>query len=168
MAPDWKARLRFSNPPHFSRIRLAFMLPGIRRPVYFPAWSWLDQVENTRRLVIGLIVADKAQDQLRLSLAWRASPVGEKPWASTPEVWGLAWESGSADHFDVRLPKDSLTSVIEQLAEAAKTGPHLPLEALRRSGQCASCGFRAQCYTDSGEISPLALSPQSIAHSRNV
>ena len=53
----------------------------------------------------------------------------------------------------------------EQLAEAAKSGPHPPLEALRGSNQCASCGFRTQCYTDSGEISLLSLLPQAIAHS---
>ncbi len=28
VASDWEARLRFSEPPHFSQIRLALMLPG--------------------------------------------------------------------------------------------------------------------------------------------
>ncbi len=190
VVPDWEAQMRFSNPPQFSQVRLALMLPGIRRPAYFLAWSWIDQIKNTRRLVIGLIVAEETQDQLRLGLARRANPVGDKPWPSTPEVWALEGESGRADHFDERLPntqlgtkakasnattedgvggapQDILPQVVEQLARAAKTGPHPPLKALWGSGQCARCGFRAQCYTDTGEISLLALSPQVIAHSRN-
>ena len=162
---DWEARMRFPEPPHLSRIRLAFMLPGFRRPVYYPAWSWLDQAENTRRVVIGLIENEGAQNQLCLSLAWRANPVGEKPWPATPEVWALGRDRGNADHFDARLPKDSLPHVIEQLAGAARSGPYPPLAALRGWGQCASCGYRSQCYTDSGELSLLALSPHTIAHS---
>lgn len=160
VAPDWEARMRFSSPPHFCQIRLAFMLPGIRRPAYYPAWSWLDQVENARRVVIGLLVNESAQDQLRLGLVGRANPVGDKPWPATPEVWALERESGNADYFDARLPrtpfgaepkvqglpKDSFAYVIEHLAEAAKSGPHPPLEAIRGSNQCANCGFRAQCY----------------------
>jgi hypothetical protein len=165
IAPDWEARMRFSEPPHFSRIRMAFMLPGMRRPVYYPAWSWLDQVEHARRVVIGLIVTAKTQDQLRLGLAWQAHPVGDRPWPSTPEVWALEPESGRADHFDARLPEDHLPQVVEQLAQAARTGPHPPMEALRGSGQCIGCGFRSQCYADSGAISLLALSPQVVAYS---
>jgi len=167
VAPDWEALMRFSSPPHFSRIRLAFTLPGFRRPVYYPAWSWLDQVENTRRVVIGLLVAAKNQDQIRFGLAWRANPVGDKPWPSTPEVWALERGTGGADRFDERLPKDELSHVIEQLAEAAKSGPHPPTEALRGSERCTGCGFRTQCYTDSGEISLLAILPQAIAYSHN-
>jgi len=167
VAPDWEARMRFSSPPHFSRIRLAFMLPGIRRPAYYPAWSWRDQVENARRAVIGLPVTAKNQDQIRLGLAWRANLVGDRPWPATPEVWALERETGCADHFDERLPKDDLSHVVEQLAEAAKSGPHPPMEALRGSERCAGCGFRTQCYTDSGEISLLALIPQAIAYSHH-
>ena len=167
VAPDWEARMRFSRHPHFSQIRLAFMLPGIRRPAYYPAWSWLDQVENARRVVIGLLVNESAQDQLRLGLVWRANPVGDKPWPITPEVWALERESGNADYFDARLPKDNLTQGIEYLAEAAKSGPHPPLEAIRGSNQCAICGFHTQCYTDSGELSLFSLLPQAIAHSHN-
>jgi hypothetical protein len=165
VAPDWEALMRFSEPPHFSRIRLAFMLPGIRRPAYYPAWSWLDRDESPRRVVIGLLVNESAQDQLRLGLVWQANPAGEKPWPATPEVWALERESGSADHFDPRLPEDSLTHVVERLVEAARSGPHPPLEALRGSGRCARCGFQCQCFMDSGEIALLALSPQAIAHS---
>jgi hypothetical protein len=167
IAPDWETRMRFSRPPNFSRIRLACMLPGIRRPAYYPVWAWLDQVENAWRVVIGLIVNARAQDQLRLGLVWRAHPVGDQPWPATPEVWALARESGDAHHFDARLPKDDLAQGIEQLAEAAKSGPHPPLEALRGSKQCASCGFRAQCYTASGAVALRALLPQLIAHSHN-
>ena len=165
VASDWEARLRFSEPPHFSQIRLALMLPGLRRPVYYPAWSWRDRAESARRVVIGLIVSAKTQDQIRLGLAWRANPVGDKPWPAALEVWALEPESGRADHFDARLSKDALSQVVEQLVEAAQGGPHPPLAALRGSGQCVGCGFRSQCYADLGEISILALSPQAVAYS---
>jgi hypothetical protein len=167
VVPDWEAHMRFSSPPHFSRMRLAFTLPGFRRPVFYPVWAWLDQVENSGRVVIGLLVTANNQDQIRLGLAGRANLGGDKPWASTPEVWALERGMGRADHFDERLPQDDLPHVVEQLAKVAKSGLHPPTEALRGSEQCTGCGFRTQCYTDSGEISGLALSPQAIAYSIN-
>jgi len=167
IVPDWEGYMRFSSPPHFSRLRLAFTLSGFRRPVYYPAWSWLDQVENARRVVIGLLVTAKNQDQIRFGLAGRANLVGDKPWPATPEVWALERGTGRTDHFDERLPGDDLSPVVAQLAAAAKSGPHPPTAALWGSGRCAGCGFHTQCYTDSGEISLLALSPQVIAYSQN-
>ena len=161
---DWEAAMRFPEPPQFSRVRLALTLPGIRRPATFPAWSWRGQIKGTRRVVISLI---GAQDQLRLGMAQRAGLGGDKPWPSTPEVWVLDEIHSTADHFDDRLPEDTLPFVVEQLTDAAQKGPYPPLKALKGTGQCTSCGYRAQCFTDKNEISLLSLSWRDDAHSHN-
>jgi hypothetical protein len=161
---DWEGAMRFPNPPRFSQVQLALTLPGIRRPVYFPAWSWMGQIQGARRVVIGLI---GNQNQLRLGIARRAGLMGDKPWPSTPEVWALDGINGTADHFDDHLPEDMLPGVVEQLADAAQKGPHPPLGALNGAGLCTDCGFRSQCFIDKGEISLLALSWRDNAYSRS-
>jgi len=160
---DWEAAMRFPKHPQLSLVRLALTLKGIRRPAYFPAWCWMSQIKGARRVAIGLI---GTQDQLRLGLARQAGPDGDKPWPSTPEVWALDGVSGTADHFDDRLPEDMLPGVVEALADAAQKGPHPPLKALVGADQCNCCGFRGQCLTDKGEISLLCLSWSDNAHSR--
>jgi hypothetical protein len=161
---DWEAAMRFPIPPQFSKVNLMLTLPGIRRPVTYPAWSWMGQIEGAQRVVIGLI---GTQDQLRLGIARRAGLAGDKPWPSTPEVWVLAGVHGTADHFDDRLPEDMLPSVAQQLADAAQKGPYPPLKALNGAVQCTGCGFRAQCFTDKSEISLLSLSWSNNAHSHH-
>ena len=88
--------MRFPQPPQFSKVRLALMLPGIRRPAFFPAWSWMGQIKGARRVVIGLI---GTQDQLRLGVVRQAGLEGDKPWPSTPEVWALDGISGTRGSF---------------------------------------------------------------------
>jgi hypothetical protein len=158
---DWEAAMRFPVPSEFASVRLAFSLPGIRRPAHFTTWSWVSRVKSAIRTVIGFVVVDNEQEQLRLGLARRASPVGDKPWPSPPEVWALEWGNGTADHFDDRLPDNALPSVIERLAEMAQSGPYPPLAALGGSARCDYCGFCAQCFTNTGEISLLTLTPRT-------
>jgi hypothetical protein len=160
---DWEVAMRFTRLPRFSRARLALTLPGIRRPVTFPAWSWKDQVKGGRRVVVGFI---GEPDQLLLSMTRRAGLEGDQPWPSTPEVWILDEVLGKAKYFDDRLPEELLPEVVQQLADAARKGPFPPIKALNGGGQCSDCGFHAQCFTGQGEISLLALSWSSNAHSR--
>jgi len=162
---DWEGAMRFPNPARFSQVQLALTLPGIRRPIYFPAWSWMSQVKGARRVVVGLI---GNQDQLRLGIARQAGLKGDKPWPSPPEVWALDGISGTADHFDDHLPEAVLPEVVERLAEAAQKGPHPPLRAFNQAGFCAPCGFRNQCFMAKGEISPLSLSWSDNAYSRSM
>jgi hypothetical protein len=160
---DWETAMRFPKPPQFSQVHLALTLSGVRRPAFFPAWSWMGQIKGARRVVVGLI---GTQDQLRLGIARRAGLDGDKSWPVTPEVWALDGVHGTADHFDDCMPGDMLPVVIEQLADAAKKGPHPPLNTLSGAGLCTGCGFRSQCFTDKGEISLLTLSWRRNAHSR--
>jgi hypothetical protein len=160
---DWEVAMRFSKAPQFSQVRLAFTLKGIRRPAFFPAWSWKSPIKGARRVALGLI---GTQDQLRLGMARRAGLDGDKPWPSTPEVWVLDPVHGTAEHFDDRVPDDLLPDVVAALADAAQQGPHPPVNALLTTGQCTNCGFHSQCFTDKSEISPLSLSWRGNAHSR--
>ena len=38
LCPDWEAKIQFFAAPELGHVRLALTLPGIRRPVYLPAW----------------------------------------------------------------------------------------------------------------------------------
>ena len=157
LIPDWEAAMRFAAPAELRPVRLALSAQGVRRPVYLPAWSWVSRVGEVSHQVIGMLVRGRDRDQLRLGLARLAGPAGEKPWPSTPEVWVLERGSGRAEPADVRLEEGALPRVVERLADLAQKGPHAPLAALQGSSQCAGCGFRAQCFLPTGEISPLAL-----------
>jgi hypothetical protein len=165
---DWEAAMRFSAPPEIRPGRLAFTLAGLRSPAYLPAWSWVSRFKNATRIVVGIVISNQEQDQLRLCLAGRASPAGDKPWPSAPEVWALERETGRADHFDARLDEGALAIAVEKLAEAAKNGPYPPLAALQGSIKCNHCGFRAQCFAANGEITSLALAFDDNAHSHGV
>jgi hypothetical protein len=94
LVSDWEAEMRFFNAPDLARSQLMLNLPGIRRPVRFPAWIWLDQVGHGARVVIGLLVRGREQDELRFALARLAGPEGDKPWPVQPEVWALDREGG--------------------------------------------------------------------------
>jgi len=89
LVSDWAAEMRFFDAPELTRYNLMLSLPGTRRPVRFPAWVWIDRVGHGTRIVIGLLVSGKEQDELRFGLARLAGPEGEKPWPVQPEVWAL-------------------------------------------------------------------------------
>jgi hypothetical protein len=156
LVSDWEAEMRFFGAPDLLECRLMLSLPGIRRPVRFPAWAWREQVGQGTRLVIGLLVKGREQDQLRIALARLAGPEGEKPWPVQPEIWAIDRESGKAEPFDSHLPTEQLAPSLNRLAELAREGPYPPLAALSSPERCRSCGYTAQCYA-SAELSPLAL-----------
>ena len=153
---DWEAEMRFFGSPSLSHRRLMLSLPGTRRPVRFPAWVWHERVGNGERVVIGLLVKRREQDDVRFSLVRLAGPEGEKPWPVQPEVWAIDRESGKAEPVDPHLPTERLAPTETRLAELARDGPYPPLGALSSPERCRFCSFTAQCYASS-EISPLAL-----------
>ena len=55
---------------------------------------------------------------------------------------------------------EALPEVVGRLADLAQNGPHPPLAALQGASQCLRCGFRAQCFLENGELSPLAVTIQ--------
>jgi hypothetical protein len=156
LVSDWETEMRFFGTPELAYRRLMLTLPGIRRPLRFPAWVWLDRVGHGARVVIGLLVRGREQDELRFALARRAGPEGDTPWPAQPEVWAMDRENGKAEPIDPHLPLEGLAPLITRLAELAKEGPNPPLGALTSPGRCRFCGFSAQCYANN-ELSPLAL-----------
>lgn len=156
LVSDWAVGVRFYGTPEPARQNLMLSLPGVRRPVHFPAWVWIDRVGKGTRVVIGLLVQGRQQDELRFGLARLAGPEGEKPWPVQPEVWAIDRENGKAEPADPHLPAESLAASASRLAELAKAGPYPPLGALTDPDRCRTCGFTAQCYIK-GELSPLAL-----------
>jgi hypothetical protein len=160
LVSDWEAEMRFTGTPELAHRRLMLTLPGIRRPVRFPAWVWIERVGAASltgaRVVIGLLVIGREQDELRFALARLAGPEGDKPWPSRPEVWAMERENGKAEPIDPHLPLEGLAPLVARLADLAKQGPYPPLGALTSPERCRACGFSAQCYAKS-ELSPLAL-----------
>lgn len=156
LVSDWEAEMRFFGAPELALCWLMLSVPGMRRPVRFPAWAWLDRVGNGERVVIGLLVKGREQDELRFALARLAGPEGDKPWRVQPEVWAVDRESGQAEPIDPHIPTEHFAPTVTRLAELAREGPYPPLGALTSSERCRFCGFTAQCYAQ-GELSPLAL-----------
>jgi hypothetical protein len=156
LVSDWEAEMRFFATPDLSYTRLMLALPGTRRPVRFPAWAWIDRVGHGVRVVIGLLVKGREQDELRFALARLAGAEGDSPWPAPPEVWAMDRECGKAEPIDPHLPPDGLEPTVNRLAKLAQEGPYPPLGAFVSPERCRSCGFSAQCYAG-GEISPLAL-----------
>jgi len=162
-AQDWETNVRFFAAPEIAVMRLALMLPGTRRPAWFPAFVWTARHgPSATRIVIGLPVVEKAQDQLRFALVQHAGQEGNKPWPSPPEVWAVDRLSGFAEPFDAKLvTTNALAGLVESLSQLAQAGPWLPRAALQNSSACDACGYKAQCFTPKGELGPLALNWRS-------
>lgn len=156
---DWVMKLHLTEGV-FAPVRLALSAQGIRKPAYFPAWMWSlydkDRSERVNRLWVGLVAWEEDQhDQLRIPLALQAGLSGDKPWPVVPEI-RILQRNGEVSPPDARLTHNSLPRLIERLADLAKNGPYPPLPALGMSPKCKACGFQAQCFTPSGELTPLA------------
>jgi len=156
--PDWEENIRFFAAPEFSLASLMLILPGVRRAIRYRAPFWIARKGHAVRMVIGLPVNDREQDQLRFSLMQRASLAGDKAMPRTPEVWA-ADRSGFAEPFDAKLPGEALPDLIGRLAKAAGENFHLPMIALQTPSKCRWCGYQAQCYAK-GELTLLALREQ--------
>lgn len=157
VAPDWIEHFKLDpKTAQLDAIRLAITLPGMRKPAFFPAWQWLQRSGRAARVVVGLATIGSEADQLRFSLAARASLSAEKDWPERPELWALDRYSGAASVFKSCLP-ENLERIVFRLAETAEKTPGLPLNALQRSAICRVCGYHSQCYSGLGEITSLAL-----------
>ncbi|MEJ2710652.1 MAG: hypothetical protein P8074_23775 [Anaerolineales bacterium] len=156
LVSDWEAEMRFFGTPDLACRQLMLTLPGIRRPLRFPAWVWFDRLGHAERVVIGLLVKGGEQDELRFALARLAGPEGDAPWPAPPEVWAMDRESGKAEPVDPHLPLEGAAPLVSRMAELAKQGPYPPLAAFSSPERCRSCGFSAQCFNNV-ELSPLAL-----------
>lgn len=157
---DWTVKLHLEEVS-FAPARLALTLQGVRKPAYFPAWMWTKQgteaSARVTRLMVGLLAWEaEGHDQLRLALVQQAGPAGARPWPVLPEIRVLQ-RNGEISPADIRLESPALPGLVERFVNLAKHGPYPPLPALEGAPKCKTCGFRAQCFTPSGELSPLAL-----------
>jgi len=133
------------------------VLPIARLPVQFDAWIWKVPVGHVMETKIGLLVSGLEQDQLRFSLLRRCNSSSKQPWPNTPSIFALDRETGETEHFDQTLSDKDLERVVQSLSDLAKNGPHPPLNALRQSSICKSCGYQNLCF-EKHFISQHALS----------
>ena len=154
---DWEVAMRLLVPPAFNLVRLTVTLAGVRRPAYLHCWFWLVEIKRSTRRILGLMVANGEGDLLRSSLVRRSQPAGEKPWPTPPEVWSLRQEDSASQVVNFPIRDEELSEVVLNLAHTAQQGPHVPLPALQGSRRCRSCSFQAQCFTEAGELTAIAL-----------
>jgi hypothetical protein len=168
LIPDWKHAMRFAEMPQIQLIRLAVTAEKIRRPIFFPTWSWTLQHSSHRRITLGLPVQREphSPSQLQAALLAQGQPPGEKPWSLEPELWLLSRSNGAGRSFRGYFSESfSLGDLILGLSEMAKNGPYPPILALENPQRCQVCGFQSQCWvgatkdgSNPGHLSQLALS----------
>jgi len=163
--PDWVQAFNLAAAPAFQAIRMAFTLPGVQDPAYFPAWLWESQGNKKRRIVGLLVTRLWDHDQLRFMLAQEAGFEDQ----SGLEIWALSSRTGEALAFEPRIPWEDLHNHLISLAGLAREGPYPPLQAYRNPGSCSRCAFWRQCFD--GRIGePLTrrkLSPQFLEEERD-
>ena len=171
LIPDWRgdAAIQPGKGEYaFERVSVAFSVPRLTwRTLEWPGWAW--RVKNGRalRIVLGMMVNDNAQDELRFALA-AGSPgyfadteedgrIKRRvvPWEATPHVYSLdrrvGWARPMNAHFDV----EKLVAHIPDLSAAASKGAAPPMGALTNYRKCERCGFHALCFTQSKEVSSI-------------
>ena len=156
---DWRIGMRIDSDSDYalSGEKVSLVLPIARLPVEFDTWIWKVPVGHVMETKIGLLVSRMEQDQLRFSLLRRCNSSSKQPWPNTPTIFALDRESGEAKHFDQTLSNKDLEHVVQTLSNLAKSGPHLPLNALRQPSICKNCGYQHLCFAKH-LISPHALS----------
>ena len=159
LTQDWRIGMRIEREPDYilSAEKVSLVLPFTRLPMQLDTWVWKVPVGHVMEIKFGLLVQRGEQDQLRFSLLRRSSPCGDQPWPNTPIVFALDRESGEVQHFDQTLSDKDLERVVQSLSNLAKNGPHPPLNALRQTSTCKSCGYQHLCF-EKHFISPHALS----------
>jgi len=148
LSQDWRIEMMIDRDSEYilSSEKVSLVLPFARLPIQFDAWIWKVPVGHVMETKIGLLVSHMEQDQLRFSLLRRCNSSSKQPWPNTPTIFALDRESGEARHFDQTLSDKDLERVVQSLSDLAKNGPHPPLNALRQSSICKSCGYQNLCF----------------------
>ena len=158
LSQDWRIGMNISRDTEYvlSGEKTLLTLQSIRLPVQLETWVWRVPVGHTMEIKLGVLTRRGEQDQLLFSLLGRSSPTGDQPWPNAPAVFGLDRETGEAQHFEQTVPDKELERTVGSLAELAKNGPYPPLNALRHSSTCKTCGYRNLCF-EKHFIAPHAL-----------
>jgi hypothetical protein len=161
---DWMTRANLRPKPgeievNFKSVSLLFSAPGTRKPVYFPAWCWEEKYSLVTRYVVGLLVSNGVQDQLRFALTIKSAPDREdkRPWPSEPSIYALDRKTGKADPMNATIDTRDALNMLDPLSRIAKCGPYPPVNAINCPQTCFVCGFNAQCYTKQGALSGFAV-----------
>jgi len=165
--PDWRGDCGIQpskNEYKFESVSIALSAPRMKqRTLEWPAWCWRVKKGYALRFVLGMMVNDSLQDQLRFALAAKSNGYFEEgktgrrvvPWKITPQLYSLERQVGCAKPFHARFDVEKLVDCIPHIADIAEKGACLPLAALSNYKKCEHCGFQAMCYTRDGEATPL-------------
>jgi len=169
--PDWRGDANIQpgkGEYEFKSVNVAFNFPRSNRiTLEWPAWIWRIKNGHALQIVVGLMVHDNLQDQLRFALAVKSNGYylhyseddKEKrkvvPWEATPAIYCLDRQAGWAKPFNANFDVEKLVASILNIAVVAEKGACMPLGALSHNKRCEHCGFQAQCFTKDGEVTPL-------------
>ena len=165
--PDWRGDCGIQpgkNEYKFESVSVALSAPRMkRRTLEWPAWSWKVRNGYALRIVLGLMVNDNLQDQLRFALAAKSNgyfgegTTGRRvvPWKITPQLYSFERQVGWAKPFNARFDVEKLVDCIPRIAAIAEKSACLPLAAFSQYKKCEHCGFQAMCFTREGEAMPL-------------
>lgn len=161
--PDWRgdADIQPGKGEYaFTSVRIAFSVPRLsRRTLEWPAWAWRVKNGYALRIVLGMMVQDNVQDQLRFALAVRSPGCfveGQvEPWETPPQVYSLDRQFGWARPLNACFGVEKLVAAIPDIAAIAEKGACLPLGALGQYRKCEHCGFQNLCYTRDKDVTSL-------------
>lgn len=148
LAQDWRIRMRIDRSSRYilSAEKVNIILPFTRLAVQFDTWIWKIPLEHVTEIRIGLLATRMQQDQLRFALMSKCQSQGEQPWQNTPIIYALDRETGEVAHFEQTVADEDLERVVQSLASLAKSGPHVPINALHHPSICSKCGYQQLCF----------------------
>lgn len=169
--PDWRGDAEIQpgkSEYEFKSVSVAFSVPRLnRRTLEWPAWSWRVKNGYALRIVLGMMVNDNSQDQLRFALATKSNGYFDDvledgktrrrvvPWEVAPHIYSLDRQTGRAKPFNARFDIEKLVASVPRVAAIAEKGACLPLGAFLHYKRCEQCGFQALCFTKDRDVTPL-------------
>jgi hypothetical protein len=168
--PDWRgdAKIQPGKSDYvFEQVSVAFSVPRMtRRTLEWPAWCWRVKNGLALQIVLGMMINDNMQDQLRFALATRSpgyfmeEKEGKgkrtvKPWEVVPYAYSLDRRDGWAKPLNSAYDVERLVMQVPNLAAVAEKGACSPLGSLGGHKKCEHCGFQAMCFTKDRDITSL-------------
>jgi hypothetical protein len=169
--PDWRGDAGIQpgeDEYKFTSFSVALSVPRLnRRTLEWPAWGWRVKKGYAQRIVMGMMVNDNLQDQIRFALATTSNgyfvdrPQKDKerrevvPWEVVPHVYSLDRQVGWARPLNALFDVEKLVAAIPSIAAVAEKGACPPLGALSNYKKCEHCGFENLCFTKSRDVTSL-------------
>jgi hypothetical protein len=169
--PDWRGDAKIQpgkSEYEFKSVNVALSVPRLnRRTLEWPAWNWRVKNGYALQIVLGMMVNDNLQDQLRFALVTRSNGYyvdvvedGKNkrkivPWEVTPAIYSFDRQAGWAKPLNAFFDIEKLVESIPSIAAIAEKGACLPLNVLSHYKKCEHCGFQTLCFTKNWDVTSI-------------